>query len=92
MALAMGLMLGAVFGFGQWLVLRRHANHSARWITANALGWALAMLLIFAAASVPGQHTAVGLLWGIYITAGLLAGLSVGIITGLFFKHIPPRW
>lgn len=89
MALAMGLILGAVFGFGQWLVLRKHANHSTRWITANALGWGLGMVLIFAAASIPGQHTAVELLWGIYITAGLLAGLSVGTITGLFFRHIP---
>jgi hypothetical protein len=48
LALCMGLVLGPVLGFAQWLVLRRFVSHAALWMPANALAWAAGMVVIFA--------------------------------------------
>jgi hypothetical protein len=35
----MGMVLGSIFGFAQWLVLRRHVRRARLWMHANALAW-----------------------------------------------------
>ncbi len=47
LAFLMGLALGPVLGFAQWLALRRHVRGAALWIPANALAWAFGMAVIF---------------------------------------------
>jgi hypothetical protein len=47
LAAAMGLVLGPLLGWAQWLVLRRHVPGAGRWIWANAAAWALGMPLVF---------------------------------------------
>jgi len=48
LAFLMGLALGPVLGFAQWLSLRRYVSHAALWMPANALAWAFGMVVIFA--------------------------------------------
>ncbi|MBF2062941.1 MAG: hypothetical protein IGS39_00675 [Calothrix sp. C42_A2020_038] len=38
----LGALEGVILGFAQWLVLRRHVKHSARWILATVIGILLA--------------------------------------------------
>lgn len=87
-AAAMGAGAGLVFGFVQWLVLRRHVSRSAIWILANMAGWAIAMAWIFLAASWPDEQTPklVVVLGG--LAGGALAGLSIGMVTGLALLRI----
>jgi hypothetical protein len=82
LALLMGLGMGALFGAAQWWVLRRHVLHAGRWVAANALGWAVAMLWIFLAATLPGANTPFLAALALGAVCGLAAGLSLGAITG----------
>ena len=83
MSAGIGAAAGLVFGFAQWLVLRRHAAHSAHWMLSNMGGWAVAMAWIFLAASWPDESTPklIVVLGG--LAGGALAGLSIGAVTGL---------
>lgn len=48
LAFLMGLVLGPVLGFAQWLVLRRHFENALLWMPANALARAFGMVVVFA--------------------------------------------
>ena len=48
------------------------------------------MFWIFLAASIPDASTPLMLVVGMGAAGGILAGLSVGAITGLFLLHIDP--
>lgn len=90
MALVMGAVLGPILGCAQAFVLRHHVNHPYRWLPANAVAWAVGMLVIFVgidlalAASSP--------LVSILIAALtlLITGTSVGLLHGLFLVKMLP--
>jgi len=86
------LIGGAVIGWSQWLVLRRHEGlhlrGTTRWIGANALGWTLGLILIFAAATWPDEQTPVWLIVTSGVVGGLLGGLAVGAVTGLALRRM----
>lgn len=84
LAAGAGIVLGALFGFFQWLELRKHTLQAVRWIPANALAWTVGLVIIYVGASMPTAETALATVILIGTTAGLLAGLAVGAITGLF--------
>ena len=84
LAAGAGLVLGALFGFFQWLELRKHTVQAARWIPANAIAWTIGLAIIYLGASMPTAETALAMVILIGTVSGLLAGLSVGAITGLF--------
>lgn len=84
----LGLFLGALFGYSQWLVFKQYALHTAKWIWANALGWAVAMTIIFFFATLPDSNTSTLVILGYGIIGGILAGLTVGAITGFFLNQI----
>ncbi|WP_128543236.1 LapA family protein [Larkinella soli] len=88
MSMLMGLILGGLFGAVQWLVFRKYARNTFRWIYANALGWSVGMLWIFVAATLPDARTPGGTIIVLGIIGGILAGLSVGGVTGWFLKRI----
>lgn len=72
------LSFGALVGFAQWLVLRRHLEHCVHWITSTAFGWALGAFLgswLFSRFA-PGLSPsgAVGI-----VSIGFFAGAIVGI-------------
>jgi hypothetical protein len=83
LAFLMGLVLGPVLGFAQWLVLRRFVSHAALWMPANAFAWAFGMVVIFA-----GTDPAIGGGFG-FLSAAIFAftlacaGAVVGAIHGL---------
>lgn len=91
----LGLFLGALFGLFQWFVLKKHISKAYKWIIANALGWSLAMSVIFFFASIPDEQDSLIFIITMGTIAGLLAGLIVGMVTGISFigfkllkKHI----
>lgn len=84
LAALMGVVLGTIFGVFQWLELKGHTANASRWILANALGWTVGLAIIFLGASIPSVDTSLAVVIFIGAVSGLLAGLSVGAITGLF--------
>lgn len=85
---AMGLVLGAIFGAAQAGVLRGHVARPRRWVTANALGWAAAMAVIMTGASVPSVPWPWPQLLALGAATGILAGLAIGAVTGLFLPAL----
>lgn len=79
------------FGFAQWMVLRDHAERASRWIWINAAGWALAMFWIMGAAGMPTPEMAAYQKILIGCAAGVLAGVSVGVITGYVVVRLEAR-
>lgn len=90
-AAVFGIAVGAVFGGAQWIVLRLHARNAAQWILGNSLGWAAALVWIYLAASLPSAETPMAITAVIGAGAGILAGLSVGAITGIFLLRLKLR-
>lgn len=83
LAALMGLVLGPILGFPQWLVLRRHIPHAGLWLAANAVAWCWGMLMIFI---VMGCVPAGGITLAtvLLVLGGLaLAGAVVGAIHGV---------
>lgn len=84
-----GAFVLLVIGVAQWIELRRHVPHAARWIAITAAGWG-AGLLAFTAVTTPlwqpGQGTlsiaAVGVLGG-----GLMA-VAMAAVTGLGLQRL----
>src|SRR5215204_923571 len=79
----MGLVLGPVLGFVQWLVLRRFVSHAALWMPANGVAWAFGMVVIFTGID-PAISGGFGFI-SVAIVALTLAcaGAVVGAIHGL---------
>jgi hypothetical protein len=88
---ALGLVLGAMFGVFQWIVLRKHADHAHRWIGANALAWMVALPWSYVAGSSVPASSAPIVLALVAIGTGVSMGLTVALITGLFLRRLAPR-
>lgn len=84
LSVSAGLSLGSVFGLFQWFSLRKYAQKAYKWIIANALGWGLGLGWIYLFASIPTEHSKLtfNVLMGVF--GGVLAGISVGAITGIY--------
>lgn len=87
LAAPLGLVAGAILGFPQWRVLRRHVARAGWWLVANALAWGCGMPLVFVAAGVRPTGTA---LFVVVVVAGSLAaaGAVVGAIHGAFLVRL----
>ncbi|AQG78908.1 hypothetical protein [Spirosoma montaniterrae] len=88
LSIGTGLLLGALFGLFQWISLRKYVRQSGMWILANALGWGLGLGWIYVAASLPTAQTPFALTVVCGAVGGILAGLSVGIVTGWFLLRL----
>jgi hypothetical protein len=76
------LVVGALFGLAQWVVLRHHALRGAwLWIPANAVGWLVGLAVIYAAASWPDESTSWYFVVALGIIGGFLGGAAVGLAT-----------
>lgn len=89
-AAVLGAILGSGFGAMQWTVLRHHTLQAKQWIVANALGWAIAMIVIFAGANSAPKETPVAELLLLGGFTGIIAGLCLGAITGTFLVRMKP--
>jgi hypothetical protein len=88
LALLLGAATGPVLGLGQWLVLRRHVRRAGRWVGANALAWALGMLVIFVGMDrLPWESGGIRLVAGIYLVCGT-AGAVAGAVHGRVLLHL----
>jgi hypothetical protein len=83
LAAMFGAVLGVIFSFPQWLVLRRYVAHAEIWIPANALAWGVAMPVVFFGASSTPEGIGVGGLVAIVAVTVILAGAVVGAIHGV---------
>jgi hypothetical protein len=86
--LLLGALLGAMFGAVQAAVLRHHVCAARRWVWANMLGWSVAMAVIMTGASAPSGPWPAAQLLVFAAATGVLAGLALGAITGLFLPAI----
>jgi len=91
LSVAAGLVLGALFGLFQWFSLRKYAQKAWKWILANALGWGLGLAWIYIVAALPPEGNPIYVNVGLGITGGVLAGLSVGAVTGRFLISMRER-
>jgi hypothetical protein len=91
LSIAVGLVLGALFGLFQWFSFRKYAQKAGKWIIANALGWGLGIGWIYLAASLPDENTSLQVNIGLGLIGGALAGLSVGAVTGVFLVGMQPK-
>ena len=92
MAVGGGAIAGALFGLFQSFELKKHSRKWKWWITANTVAWSVAMLIIFIGATWPSAATPVSLIILSAIISGCLAGVSLGVITGVFlFKYVLPN-
>lgn len=84
LALLMGGALGAILGVAQWVALRRHVPAAGWWVLANAVAWAVGMVLVFAGTSFIPESGVVTPASIIAVIAGVvLAGTTVGAVHGL---------
>ena len=86
-----GLALGSIFGAAQAWALRPHVAHAWRWVPVNALGWSLALSVIMVGATTApaGLPLPTLLAWG--AVTGVLAGLTIGAVTGFFLPTLDQR-
>ena len=88
LGIASGLLLGALFGAAQSLVLRHHVENSRLWIWANAYGWAAGLTVMFIGAGIPSGPWPWTQLVPLAAATGVLAGLAVGAVTGAFLPRL----
>jgi hypothetical protein len=74
----LGAWVGGVLGFAQWFVLKSHIRRAVWWIVANALAWALGLVVAF---------MMIGMMHSNYFSletalAGTAIGLTLGAVVG----------
>jgi len=88
-SVAGGAVLLLSIGVAQSLVLRRHVVRAWRWVGANVLAWCLGLVVSVSFMSILlTEDTTLGAAVGIGVTAGLLMGLTVALVTGWFLVRI----
>lgn len=81
MSLIGGIFLGGIIGFFQGKVIRQYGISMKKWLLANALGWFIALCVIFMFASIPSDVTPLYQIIILAIIAGSIAGAIVAIFT-----------
>lgn len=87
-ASGIGLVMGALLGAAQGAVLRGRVRHPWRWVSANALGWAVAMPVIFVGAGTPSASWPTAAVIAAGAATGALAGAALGLVTGWFLPAL----
>lgn len=79
-----GAWVGSVVGLAQWFILRTRLRRAAWWIPANALAWAIGILVSFLGVGMiaPAQE------WSLRrvlteAATGMLSGAVIGALTGI---------
>lgn len=83
LAAGLGLVAGPILAGAQWWVLRDYLPRAGWWIPANALAWAMGMVIVFWGTSfIPASGITLPVA-AILIGCVILAGAAVGAIHGL---------
>ncbi|MBB2915603.1 hypothetical protein FHS43_006926 [Streptosporangium becharense] len=87
----LGTVLLASIGTAQWLVLRCHVRHAARWIPATTAAWTVGLGMFTGFTTPlwqPGQPLALTVTIG--VAGGLLMAATTSAITGYALRHLLP--
>ncbi|MEE2033723.1 hypothetical protein [Rhodococcus chondri] len=87
-ALGLGVVMGAVLGAGQALVLRPLVRRPGRWVLANVAGWPPAMAVIYLGATTPSSTWSIPAVVALAAVTGLVAGTVLGLVTGQFLPAL----
>jgi hypothetical protein len=87
LAVPLGLVAGVILGFPQWRILRRSVKRATWWVLANALAWAVGMPLVFVAAGVRPEGSALQVA-ALVVGSLAAAGAAVGAIHGAFLCRL----
>jgi len=82
-AAVFGLLIGAVFGVAQAWGLPRGGGRRLAWVIANAVGWALALPMIYGAAQIATGFSGWGARIAVWAAGGAAAGIVIGMVTGV---------
>lgn len=91
LAFAAALLLGALMGLGQWLVLRTRADRASWWIPANAIGWGIGLVAAVGGVSIASDASSVWMSVTVSVLAGLGMGATVGFVTSFAFLRLRPN-
>jgi hypothetical protein len=84
----MGALTGMLFGWAQAWALWPYVVNPARWVWANVWAWAVGMAVIMLGATLPSGPWPWPSLLLLGAVTGLVAGASVGAVTGLFLPSL----
>lgn len=87
LAVAGGMLAGSMFGWFQYLELRKHTARAGWWIMGNSAAWSLALCVIFGGATWPSAVTPVPWILFSALVSGSVAGACLGGVTGWFLKY-----
>ena len=82
-AAVFGVLIGAVFGSAQSLALPRGKGRRLSWTVANAIGWAVALPMIYGAAQIATAYPGWAAKIAIWASGGAVAGILLGVMTGI---------
>jgi hypothetical protein len=83
-SLVTGSIVGLIWGFAQYLVLRIHVHRAGLWILASVVSWAMSFAWIYWAAMTPDRSS--DLLTRILL--GMFSGFVLGAALGLTQGHV----
>ncbi|GAA4350156.1 hypothetical protein [Microbacterium rhizosphaerae] len=87
-AAGLGLVMGALLGAAQAVVLRGRAAHPWRWIPASALGWTAAMPVVFLGAGFAGADWPLAAVAALGAVTGMVGGAVLGLVSGPFLRTL----
>ncbi len=90
-AAGLGLIMGVALGTVQAAVLRGRVPHPWRWILASALGWSVAMPVVFLGAGLTGAQWPLVAVIATGAMTGLVAGAAFGLVSGLLLPSLVGR-
>jgi hypothetical protein len=78
----LGMGIGGVLGFCQWLVIRTQIRYGIWWVFANAIAWSFGLLVAyFGVGAIEEKSTIQTALTT--VTTGAIMGVVIGSITGI---------
>ncbi|MFD0997764.1 hypothetical protein ACFQ21_00535 [Ohtaekwangia kribbensis] len=83
-----GLAFGGIISTPQFFIIRKHYRHAETWIMANAIGWMLSFMVLYAALSVFTHTTSFIFNVLVIILSCIVSGAIQGIITGTFLHLV----
>ena len=83
LAAGLGLVAGPILAVAQWWVLRDYLPRAGWWIPANALAWAVGMVIVFWGTSFIPASGMTASVAAILVGCVILAGAAVGAIHGM---------
>jgi hypothetical protein len=78
----LGMGIGGMLGFCQWLVIRNQVRYGIWWIFANAIAWSLGLPVAYLGMGAIEQKSSIQIALTTVATGGIM-GVVIGSITGI---------